>query len=42
MQRRAAAYRDRNITDPARANVTVPIAKPGLMHRLVDPDAAMR
>jgi tetratricopeptide (TPR) repeat protein len=29
----------RNITDPARANVTVPIARPGLMHRLVDPDA---
>ncbi len=29
----------RNITDPARANVTVPFAKPGLMHRLVDPDA---
>jgi tetratricopeptide (TPR) repeat protein len=29
----------RNITDPARANVTVPIAKPGFMHRLVDPDA---
>ena len=29
----------RNITDPARANVTVPLAKPGLMHRLVDPDA---
>jgi tetratricopeptide (TPR) repeat protein len=29
----------RNITDPARANVTVPIAKPGLMHRLIDPDA---
>jgi tetratricopeptide (TPR) repeat protein len=29
----------RNITDPMRANVTVPIAKPGLMHRLVDPDA---
>jgi tetratricopeptide (TPR) repeat protein len=29
----------RNITDPARANVTVPISKPGLMHRLVDPDA---
>jgi tetratricopeptide (TPR) repeat protein len=29
----------RNITDPARANVTVPIAKPGMMHRLVDPDA---
>jgi tetratricopeptide (TPR) repeat protein len=29
----------RNITDPARANVTVPIARPGVMHRLVDPDA---
>jgi tetratricopeptide (TPR) repeat protein len=29
----------RNITDPARANVTVPMAKPGLTHRLVDPDA---
>jgi tetratricopeptide (TPR) repeat protein len=29
----------RNITEPARANVTVQIAKPGLMHRLVDPDA---
>ncbi|MEA2891825.1 MAG: hypothetical protein QOI05_2618 [Bradyrhizobium sp.] len=29
----------RNITDPARANVTVPIAKSGFMHRLVDPDA---
>ena len=29
----------RNITDPALANVTVPMAKPGLMHRLVDPDA---
>ncbi len=29
----------RNITDPARANVTVPISRPGLMHRLVDPDA---
>src|SRR6202022_1111222 len=29
----------RNITDPALANVTVPIAKPGLLHRLVDPDA---
>ena len=29
----------RNITDPARANVTVPIARPGLTHRLVDPDA---
>ncbi|HEU0082686.1 MAG TPA: tetratricopeptide repeat protein, partial [Bradyrhizobium sp.] len=29
----------RNITDPARANVTVPIARPGMMHRVVDPDA---
>ncbi|MEA2838026.1 MAG: hypothetical protein QOD89_2576 [Bradyrhizobium sp.] len=29
----------RNIIDPARANVTVPIARPGLMHRVVDPDA---
>jgi tetratricopeptide (TPR) repeat protein len=29
----------RNITDPARANVTVPMAKPGLTHRLLDPDA---
>jgi tetratricopeptide (TPR) repeat protein len=29
----------RNITDPARANVTVPVARPGRMHRLVDPDA---
>lgn len=29
----------RNIADPALANVTVPLAKPGLMHRLVDPDA---
>src|ERR1700710_2838300 len=29
----------RNVTDPARANVTVPIARPGLMHQLVDPDA---
>jgi tetratricopeptide (TPR) repeat protein len=29
----------RNITDPARANVTVPMSKPGMMHRLVDPDA---
>jgi hypothetical protein len=29
----------RNITDPARANVTVPIAHPGTMHRLLDPDA---
>ena len=29
----------RNITDPAAANVTVPLAKPGLMHRFIDPDA---
>jgi tetratricopeptide (TPR) repeat protein len=29
----------RNIADPAHANVIVPMAKPGLVHRLVDPDA---
>jgi tetratricopeptide (TPR) repeat protein len=29
----------RNIADPAHATVTVPLAKPGLLHRLVDPDA---
>ena len=29
----------RNITDPALANVAVPLANPGLLHRLVDPDA---
>jgi tetratricopeptide (TPR) repeat protein len=29
----------RNITDPALANITVAIAKPGRLHRLVDPDA---
>ncbi|KRR14364.1 hypothetical protein [Bradyrhizobium valentinum] len=29
----------RNITDPALASVTVPLANPGVMHRLVDPDA---
>ncbi len=29
----------RNITDPALANVAVPLSKPGLLHRLVDPDA---
>jgi hypothetical protein len=29
----------RNIADPAQANVTVPLAKPGRLHRLVDPDA---
>jgi hypothetical protein len=29
----------RNITDPALANVSVPLANPGLLHKLVDPDA---
>src|SRR6266478_5140005 len=29
----------RNITDPALANVTVPLSRPGLLYRLVDPDA---
>ena len=29
----------RNIADPAHANVTVPLARPGLLHRLVDPEA---
>jgi tetratricopeptide (TPR) repeat protein len=29
----------RNITDPALANVSVPLANPGQLHRLVDPDA---
>ena len=29
----------RNISDPALANVTVPLSRPGLLHRLVDPDA---
>ena len=29
----------RNITDRALANVSVPLANPGLLHRLVDPDA---
>ena len=29
----------RNVTDPALANVAVPLANPGLLHRLVDPDA---
>jgi tetratricopeptide (TPR) repeat protein len=28
----------RNIADPSLANVTVPIGKPGLLHRLADPD----
>jgi tetratricopeptide (TPR) repeat protein len=30
---------ERNVVDPAHANVTVALAKPGLVHRLVDPDA---
>jgi tetratricopeptide (TPR) repeat protein len=29
----------RNITDPAHANVTVPLSRTGLLHRLIDPDA---
>ena len=29
----------RNISDPALANVAVPISKPGILHRLIDPDA---
>ena len=29
----------RNITDPALANVAVPLVGPGLLHRLIDPDA---
>jgi tetratricopeptide (TPR) repeat protein len=29
----------RNITEPTLANVVVPLVKPGLLHRLVDPDA---
>jgi hypothetical protein len=29
----------RNLTDPALANVTVPLPRPGLLHRLVDPDS---
>jgi tetratricopeptide (TPR) repeat protein len=29
----------RNITDPALANIVVPLANPGLLHRLMDPDA---
>ncbi len=28
----------RNITDPALANIVVPLASPGLLHRLPDPD----
>jgi tetratricopeptide (TPR) repeat protein len=29
----------RNITDPTLANVVVPLSKPGLLHRVIDPDA---
>ncbi|MCK1745517.1 tetratricopeptide repeat protein [Bradyrhizobium sp. 139] len=29
----------RNITDPALANIAIPFANPGLLHRLTDPDA---
>jgi tetratricopeptide (TPR) repeat protein len=29
----------RNVTDPALANVAVPLANPGQLHRLIDPDA---
>jgi hypothetical protein len=29
----------RNVTDPSLANVSVPIAGPGVLHRLLDPDA---
>ncbi|MDB5502045.1 MAG: tetratricopeptide 4 protein [Tardiphaga sp.] len=29
----------RNIADPSHANVAVPLSKPGLKHRLIDPDA---
>ena len=29
----------RNIADPSLANVTVPLPKPGLLHRFTDPDA---
>jgi tetratricopeptide (TPR) repeat protein len=29
----------RNIADPAHANVAVPLASPGRLHRLIDPDA---
>jgi hypothetical protein len=29
----------RNITDPALANIAIPFSRPGLLHRLIDPDA---
>ncbi|WP_407188917.1 tetratricopeptide repeat protein [Bradyrhizobium centrosematis] len=29
----------RNITDPALANIAIPFANPGLLHKLIDPDA---
>ncbi|AMA59169.1 hypothetical protein [Bradyrhizobium sp. CCGE-LA001] len=29
----------RNITDPALANIAIPFANPGVLHKLIDPDA---
>uniref|UniRef100_UPI0011472869 hypothetical protein n=1 Tax=Acinetobacter baumannii TaxID=470 RepID=UPI0011472869 len=29
----------RNITDPALANIAIPFANPGQLHKLTDPDA---
>ena len=29
----------RNITDPALANIAIPFANPGLLHKITDPDA---
>jgi tetratricopeptide (TPR) repeat protein len=29
----------RNVTDPAKATVTIPISRPGLLYKFVDPDA---
>ncbi|WP_213738501.1 tetratricopeptide repeat protein [Bradyrhizobium sp. dw_411] len=29
----------RNVTDPAKASVTIPISRPGLLYRFADPDA---
>ncbi len=29
----------RNVTDPAKANVTIPISRPGLLYKFTDPDA---
>src|SRR3954453_16650845 len=31
----------RNITDPALANIAIPFANPGLLHKLTDPDAGV-